>query len=89
MKKQFLLTIVILFSYQLYAQNSMSLSLNEAIAYALENSYASINAKRDISLSEQKNKETVAFGLPQLDALVDYNYWIPNNEDLIKVQESF
>lgn len=86
MKKQFLLTIVILFSYQLYAQNSMSLSLNEAIAYALENSYASINAKRDISLSEQKNKETVAFGLPQLDALVDYNYWIKQQVSLIPAE---
>lgn len=86
MKKHFLLTIAILFSFQIYAQNSMSLSLNEAIAYALENSYASINAKRDIALSEQKNKETVAFGLPQLDALVDYNYWIKQQVSLIPAE---
>lgn len=86
MKKHILLTIVILFSFQLYAQNSMSLSLNEAIAYALENSYASINANRDIALSEQKNKETVAFGLPQIDALVDYNYWIKQQVSLIPAE---
>ncbi|MFD1294830.1 TolC family protein [Lutibacter holmesii] len=83
MKKHLILFLGILGTFSLQAQESLSLSLDEAISYALENSYASINASRDIELSKQVNKETVAFGLPQLNAAVDYQYWVKQQVSLI------
>jgi len=86
MKKYLIIFLGIVLSIPLNAQESLSLSLDEAIAYALENSYASINANRDIELSKQKNKETVAFGLPQLSAAVDYQYAIKQTVSLIPAE---
>jgi len=86
MKKHLILYIGILISFQTYGQESISLSLDEAISYALENSYASINANKDIEFSKQKNKETVAFGLPQLDVGTDYQYWIKQQVSLIPAE---
>lgn len=84
--KKYLILLLGIATIQLNAQESLSLSLNEAIAYALENSYATINANRDIELSKQKNKETVAFGLPQINAGVDYQYWIKQQVSLIPAE---
>lgn len=86
MKKYLIICIGILLSVPLNAQESLSLSLDEAISYALENSYASLNANRDIELSKQVNKETVAFGLPQLNAGVDYQYWIKQQVSLLPAE---
>lgn len=86
MKKYLIICIGVLLSIPLNAQESLSLSLDQAISYALENSYASINANRDIELSKQVNKETVAFGLPQLDAGVDYQYWIKQQISLLPAE---
>lgn len=86
MNKYLIIFLGIVLSIPLNAQESLSLSLDEAIAYALENSYASINANRDIEFSKQKNKETVAFGLPQLNAGIDYNYWIKQQVSLIPAE---
>jgi len=83
MKKYLILFIGILCSLQFYGQESISLSLDEAISYALENSYASKNADRDIDIAKYKNKETVAIGLPQIDAAVDYQYWIKQQISLL------
>ena len=44
MKKTILLVIGILLGINLNAQEKISLSLKEAIDYALENSYSAINA---------------------------------------------
>ena len=88
MKKHLILLLGILGTITLNAQESLSLSLDEAISYALEHSYATINANRDIDLSKQKNRETVAFGLPQLSAAVDYQYWIKQQVSLIPAEFS-
>lgn len=84
--KKYLILILGILTTTLNAQESLSLSLDEAISYALENSYASINATRDLELSKQKNKETVAFGLPQLNAGLDYQYWIKQQVALIPAE---
>lgn len=86
MKKFLIICLGILLSIPLNAQETLSLSLDEAISYALENSYASINATRDIEISKQKNKETIAFGLPQLNAGVDYQYWIQQQVSLLPAE---
>lgn len=86
MKNYLIIFLGIILSIPLQAQETLTLSLDDAIAYALDNSYASINANRDLELSKQKNKETVAFGLPQLNAGIDYNYWIKQQVSLIPAE---
>lgn len=51
-------------------------SLDEAIAFALENNRAAKNAVRDIEAAEKQKWETTATGLPQINAKVDYQNWL-------------
>lgn len=86
MRKYLFIVIGLLFSFQNFAQQSISLSLNEAIAFALENNYNILQANDDIKLSEQVNRETVAIGLPQIDAKVDYQNWLKQQISLIPAE---
>jgi outer membrane protein TolC len=54
----------------------MQLSLEEAINFALENSYNTKAAKNDIASANQKVWETTTIGLPQIDAKVDYQNFL-------------
>jgi len=47
-------------------------TLEEAIAFALENNYNAINADRDIIDAQKQKWETIADGLPQVNAAVSY-----------------
>lgn len=49
-------------------------SLDEAIAFALENNRNAKNAVRDIESAEKQKWETTASGLPQLNGAIDYQY---------------
>ena len=60
-----------------------ALSLQEAIDYALENSYSAINASRDIEAAKKKKWETTTIGLPQISATIDYQNWIKQQVSLI------
>jgi outer membrane protein TolC len=75
MKNSLLITLLLL-SQILLSQNdtakSYRFSLEEAITFAVENNYSSINASRDITSAEQKKWETTAAGLPQISAGIDY-----------------
>ncbi|WP_040252346.1 TolC family protein [Psychroserpens mesophilus] len=51
---------------------SNSLSLEEAIAYALENNRQSKNASRDIDAAIKQKWEAIASGLPQINGNVSY-----------------
>jgi len=63
----------LLFSIALWGQEEKStFSLDEAIAYALEHNYQSINASRDIMDAEKQKWETIATGLPQISGNVNY-----------------
>ncbi|NUY80408.1 TolC family protein [Flavobacterium sp. MAH-1] len=55
-------------------QQRYTLSLEQAVAHALEHNYTVINSKRDIEKAERKKWETTATGLPQINAGVDYTY---------------
>ena len=48
-------------------EKSMRLSLDEAIAFAIENSYNTKASKNGISSAKETVKETSATGLPQLN----------------------
>lgn len=55
-----------------YGQDNLQLSLSEAQDYAIEHNKTIQNARLDITLSEQKTKEAIAQGLPQIDATLDW-----------------
>ncbi|WP_372793305.1 TolC family protein [Lutibacter sp.] len=86
MKKTVLILIGILFSFNINAQESISLSLKQAIDYALKNSYSAINASRDIDAAKLKKWETTTIGLPQISATIDYQNWIQQQVSLIPAE---
>lgn len=49
-----------------------SFSLDEAIQYALEHSYSSINASLDLVDAQKQKWETIATGLPQISGAISY-----------------
>ncbi|WP_035759668.1 TolC family protein [Flavobacterium tegetincola] len=76
MNKNFLLIAFLVLSNGLFAQNNAPktyrFSVEEAVTFAVENNYSAINAGRDIDAAKQKRRETIATGLPQITAGVDY-----------------
>ncbi|WP_149274102.1 TolC family protein [Pareuzebyella sediminis] len=53
-------------------EQTYSFTLDEAIAFALENNYSAINADRDLIDAKKQKWETIASGLPQIDGTVNY-----------------
>ncbi|UMB59976.1 TolC family protein [Lutibacter sp. A80] len=86
MKKSILLIFALLLSINLTAQENITLSLDEAISYAMENSYSAINASRDIEAAKKKKWETTTIGLPQISATLDYQNWIKQQVSLIPAE---
>jgi outer membrane protein TolC len=86
MRKLLILFTGILLSLNAEAQEKISLSLDQAIDYALINSYAAINANRDIDAAKKKKWETTTIGLPQISATVDYQNWIKQQVSLIPAE---
>ncbi len=60
-----------------------SFSLDEAIAFALENNRTAKNAVRDIEAAKKQKWETTATGLPQINAKVDYQNWLKQHVSLL------
>lgn len=58
-------------------------NLVQAQAYALENSYQAQTAELDIEKAERKRKETIAIGLPQLNAEASYQSYIQQPVQLV------
>lgn len=77
--KKFLLIVSIFacfsFGNQTQSQTDKTFSLDEAVAFALANNHDVKNAIRDIEISREKIKETIAIGLPQINGkLSNTNY---------------
>jgi len=53
-------------------ENTLQLSLAEAIDYAIKNSYNTRATQNDIESAKRKVWETTTIGLPQLDGKIDY-----------------
>ena len=67
-----LLTFAITTNAQENRSKSYSFSLQQAIEHALQNNYSAVNSGRDIDAAKKKKWETIASGLPQINAGVDY-----------------
>lgn len=80
--------ILALFAFWLgYAQDTPNqFSLDEAIAYALEHNYSSINASRDIIDAQKQKWETIAGGLPQISGSVSYQNQLKQPVSLIPAE---
>ena len=57
-------------------EKTMQLSLDEAIAFALENSYNTKAAENDIKVAKETVWETTTIGLPQINGAVDYQNYL-------------
>jgi len=74
MTNKLVLLFSLLLSLQITAQEeTLDLSLQEAIDYAIKNNITAKNATLDITAAEKQKWETTAIGLPQISAKVDYN----------------
>ena len=71
MKKIVLFITLTLLSFNLKSQNAFT--LESAIEYSLNNNRLSKNAANDIEKANAKKWETIATGLPQINAFIDYN----------------
>ena len=74
MTNRLLLFSLILFSTLSFSQEQKSFTLEEAVTFALDSNYTSINARRDIAKALKQEWETTAQGLPQIDGSASYNY---------------
>jgi outer membrane protein TolC len=73
MQKITIIAIILFLPWSVLSQDQdNSYSLEEAIAYALENNYSSINASRDLIDAQKQKWETIATGLPQISGSVNY-----------------
>ncbi|MFT6796365.1 MAG: outer membrane protein [Maribacter sp.] len=59
-------------SWSFGQEQTYSFTLEEAIAFALENNYSAINADRDILDAQKQKWETIATGLPQITGAIGY-----------------
>ncbi len=72
--------LLLLCAFSSFAQESepkpkqYEFTLQEAIDFAIDSSYATINARRDVAIALKQKWETTADGLPQLDGAVSYDY---------------
>lgn len=62
------------------------LSLEEAVAHALENSHKAIDARKEVAKALKQKWETTAQGLPQINADASYNYNIKQPVTLVPAE---
>ena len=73
---RFTLLFTLILSTAWAQSESYKFSLQEAIDYALENNRNAKNAQRDIEAAEKQKWETIATGLPQIDANINYQNFL-------------
>nr|WP_321221592.1 TolC family protein [uncultured Psychroserpens sp.] len=72
MKQTLLILLLFCFSLGFAQDQPTSLSLQEAIEFAIENNRVAKNAGRDIEAAKKQKWETIASGLPQIDGQISY-----------------
>ena len=75
--KKIILTLFLAFPFLIYAQDvetnsAQSYTLEEAIAYGLQNSYNSEIASKDVAIALKQKWEIIAQGLPQISGNAEY-----------------
>jgi outer membrane protein len=71
--KKYIFILFALISLQGFGQDkAYSFSLEEAISFAIDSSYATINSRREITKALKLKWEATAMGLPQIGATISY-----------------
>ena len=86
--KNNILILLFFSAFIVNAQESTSFSLNQAIEHALENNRTVKNATRDIEVAKEQKWETIATGLPQLNAEMGYQNALKQGVFIINGQAS-
>ncbi len=68
-----LLAIMLMAGHVVVAQSAIQLSVDDAIRYALDHNKNLVNAGLAVDEADARLRETIAQGLPQLNAAVDYS----------------
>ncbi len=86
--RSFLVSILTVCSFTaVFAQeNTSSFTLEEAIAFALQNNYSAINADRDVIDAQKQKWEVIASGLPQISGAVSYQNQLKQPISLIPAE---
>ena len=74
--RRLILSVFVLSFFSLHAQNTIELSLDSAVNYAVVHNKILNNSRYAINKSSQKIKETISQGLPQISASVDYTSFL-------------
>ena len=71
---KYLILCAMVISFSMFGQVNVpeSLSLQEAIDYALQSNRTAINAGYDVDAAIQQKRETIRGGFPQINGKVDY-----------------
>ncbi len=72
----FILWLMILFSYGLYGQEKLTISLEEAKTYALAYNRQVKNAALAVELAQKRINESISSFLPQVDVAMDYSNYL-------------
>lgn len=90
MTKKIIITLLGLAAVMLIPERvlsqALSLSLKGAQDTAVKNSYSVTNAQYDLDIARKKVKENLSYGFPQIDASVDYTYYIGLPTSLIPAE---
>ncbi|WP_299135480.1 TolC family protein [uncultured Tenacibaculum sp.] len=70
-------------SFLLAQEKEMSISMQEAIDYAIKNNYSNKIASKNIEAAKERKWETTTIGLPQIDGKVDYQNWLKQQVSLL------
>ena len=86
-KQQFILPLFLFLGLLAQAQeSSFSFSLAEAQQYAIEHSYQSQTANKEVEKSKRKVKETISTGLPQINASGSYQNFLELPRQLVPAE---
>lgn len=86
MKQLFSILILIIFQTGFSQENQYSFTLDEAINFALENNRQAKNAQRDVEAAKKQKWETIATGLPQIDANIDFQNFLKQPVQLVPAE---
>ena len=80
--------ILFLLTKTAFGQNDLiSLSIDQAVEYGIENNRNLINAEREILMAYNEKWKTIATGLPQVTANLDYSNYIELPTSLIPLEK--
>ena len=78
--KNFIITLLLLLTFELGAQEKSGISnaftVEQAVAYGLEHNYDYLNSLTDVEIAKKMVKETIAIGLPQVNAGISNTNYI-------------